>query len=86
MPAEQGALPGVEPLTIIPAARRQKVDEEAEDGVSLEEILIAMVDVQQEILEAVSTGKPVANSDALKDQLQDVRDLLMSALVDPGES
>ena len=61
------------------------MDEEAEDGVSLEEILIAMVDVQQEILEAVSSGKPIADSEGLKNQLLDVRDLLMGALEDPAE-
>ena len=60
--------------------------EEDDAGVSLEEPLIAIVDAQLEIVEAVSTGKKLADSEALKTQLNTVRELLAGAIEDPDEA
>ena len=57
-------------------------EDEDQDGVSLEEILIAIVDAQLEIVEAVSTGKPLTDAEELKLQLHDIREMLDGALPD----
>ena len=56
--------------------------EEDEEGVTLEEILIEMIDAQLEIVDAVSSGRPLADGEALKVRLSDLRDLLSDAMDD----
>ncbi len=58
------------------------VAEEDEEGVTLEEILIEMIDAQLEIVDAVSSGRPLADGEALKVRLSDLRDLLSDAIDD----
>ncbi|QAY79499.1 hypothetical protein [Sphingosinicella sp. BN140058] len=52
--------------------------DEDEEGVTLEEILVEIVDAQLELVEAISSGKPLTDSEALKLRLNDIRDLLES--------
>ena len=59
--------------------------DEDEDGVSLEEILIAIVDTQLELVEAISTGKPLTDAEELKLQLHDIREMLAGAIDDPRD-
>ena len=59
--------------------------DEDEEGVTLEEILVEIVDAQLELVEAISTGKPLADSEALKVRLNDIRDLLDSYNGDAGD-
>lgn len=52
--------------------------DEDEEGVTLEEILVEIVDAQLELVEAISSGKPLTDGEALKLRLNDIRDLLES--------
>jgi hypothetical protein len=56
------------------------VADEEEEGVTLEEILIEMLDAQIELVDAVATGRPLADSEGLKVRLLDMRDLLANAI------
>jgi hypothetical protein len=61
------------------------VADQEPEGITLEEILIEMIDAQMEMVEAVSSGTPLADPDELKGRLSDLRDVLESALADPEE-
>ena len=50
--------------------------DEDEEGVSLEEILVEIVEAQLELIEAISTGRPLTDVEALKLRLTDIRDML----------
>ncbi|HEY0044621.1 MAG TPA: hypothetical protein VGB62_08740 [Allosphingosinicella sp.] len=54
--------------------------DEEEGGVTLEEILIEIVEAQLELVEAVSSGKPLADSEGIKARLMDIQDLLANAV------
>ena len=54
--------------------------DEEEEGVTLEEILIEMIDAQLELVEALSSGRPLTDGEALKVRLIDMRDLLADAI------
>ncbi len=56
--------------------------DEDEEGVTLEEILIEIVDAQIELVDAVSTGRPLGDAEELKLRLNDLRDLLENAIED----
>jgi hypothetical protein len=56
------------------------VADEEEEGVTLEEILIEMIDAQLELVEALSSGRPLTDGEALKVRLIDMRDLLADAI------
>jgi hypothetical protein len=61
------------------------VADEEPEGITLEEILIEMIDAQLEIVEAVSSGSPLTDPEELKGRLGDLRDVLESALEDPED-
>ena len=53
---------------------------EDEEGIGLEEILIEILEAQIELVDAISSGKPLADGEALKLRLVDLRDLLANAI------
>jgi hypothetical protein len=61
------------------------VADEDMEGISLEEILVEMLDAQIALVEAVSGGKPLTDAEGLKDRLHDLRDLLENAIVEPDD-
>ena len=61
------------------------MDIDDDEGISLEEILVEMLDAQIALIEAVSGGKPLPDAENLKDRLNDLRDLLEQAVMDPDE-
>ena len=61
------------------------MDMEDDEGISLEEILVEMLDAQIALIEAVSGGKPLLDAENLKGRLNDLRDLLEQAVMDPDE-
>lgn len=62
------------------------MSDEFDEGVTIEEILIEIVDAQIEFVEAVTTGKPLGDPEGLKLRLNDLRDLLENALDDSDET
>jgi hypothetical protein len=61
------------------------VDIEDDEGISLEEILVEMIDAQIALIEAVAGGKPLPDAENLRGRLNDLRDLLEQAVMDPDE-
>ncbi len=55
--------------------------EEDEEGVGLEEILIEIVDAQIELVECLTTGRPLTDGEALKLRLNDLREMLQNSVV-----
>jgi hypothetical protein len=58
---------------------------EDEEGISMEEIIIEMLEAQIEVIQAVSSGKPLADAENLTSRLQDLRDLLEQAVMEPDD-
>jgi hypothetical protein len=54
-------------------------DDEADEEISLEEILVEILDAQIALIDAVSGGTPLEDADGLKVRLHDLRDLLDEA-------
>lgn len=55
--------------------------QEDEEGVGLEDILIEIVDAQLELVECLTTGKPLTDGEGLKLRLSDLRDMLENSVV-----
>ena len=62
------------------------VADEDMEGISLEEILVEMLDAQIALIEAVSGGKPIMDAENLKNRLHDLRDLLENAVMEPDDA
>ena len=62
------------------------VADEDMEGISLEEILVEMLDAQIALIEAVSGGKPITDAENLKNRLHDLRDLLENAVMEPDDA
>jgi len=56
-------------------------ENEEEEGVTLEEILIEILDAQIELVEAVASGKPLTDGEGLKLRLNDLREILENSVV-----
>ena len=54
-------------------------------GITLEEILIEMIDAQLELVEAVAGGKKLEDADDLRGRLNDLRDVLENAMEEPED-
>jgi hypothetical protein len=61
------------------------VTDEEPEGITLEEILIEMIDTQTELVDALSSGEPLADGEGLKARLQDLREVLENALDEPED-
>jgi hypothetical protein len=61
------------------------VTDDDEEGISLEEILVEILDAQIALIDAVSGGNPLTDSDGLKLRLHDLRELLEQAVEAPDE-
>ena len=55
------------------------MDENEDETINLEEILVEMIDAQLALIDAVTGGEVLTDPDALKERLQDLRDLLEQA-------
>ncbi len=56
-----------------------------EEEISLEEILVEILDAQIALVEAVSGGTPLTDAEGLKVRLRDLRDLLEDAGLETNE-
>lgn len=50
-----------------------------DEEITLEEILVEIIDAQIALIEAASSGTPLADAEGLKVRLRDLRDLLEEA-------
>jgi hypothetical protein len=55
------------------------MDDNEDETITLEEILVEMIDSQLALIDAVTGGEVLTDPDALKERLQDLRDLLEQA-------
>lgn len=55
------------------------------EEISLEEILVEIIDTQIALIDAVAGGQALADADGLKNRLEDLRDLLENTVIESDD-